>query len=155
MWAVALATIWICFHVTYPLRHNLIDGNVNWTEEGHAFSWHMKLRDKSSVLRFEVTDLDARRTWTVKPRDEMPRWQYAKLSKRPDLIWQYAQHLAERERTEATKRELVVKAHCWIRLNGRKKQRFIDPKINLVGVPRPGWGVPWILPLTEELPPLE
>ncbi len=31
-----------------PLRHFAIPGHVAWTEEGHLFSWRMKLRDKRS-----------------------------------------------------------------------------------------------------------
>ncbi|MDX5442717.1 MAG: HTTM domain-containing protein, partial [Hymenobacteraceae bacterium] len=33
--------------ILVPLRHFLYPGNVNWTEEGHKFAWHMMLRSKS------------------------------------------------------------------------------------------------------------
>lgn len=37
---------WVAFQCLMPFRHWLYPGNVSWTEEGHRFSWHMKLRDK-------------------------------------------------------------------------------------------------------------
>ena len=38
--------LWVGLQCVLPLRHYLIPGNVSWTEEGHRFSWRMKLRDK-------------------------------------------------------------------------------------------------------------
>ena len=34
----------------------MIPGNVDWTEEGHRFSWRMKLRDKRGDVRFVAYD---------------------------------------------------------------------------------------------------
>lgn len=36
-------------------RHYLIAGTPSWTEEGHRFSWHMKLREKSGTVTFVVS----------------------------------------------------------------------------------------------------
>ena len=36
------------------LRHWLYPGNVSWTEEGHRYAWHMKLRDKDCTATFEL-----------------------------------------------------------------------------------------------------
>jgi vitamin K-dependent gamma-carboxylase len=41
-----LVTAWLVLQIAVPLRHFIIPGEVSWTEEGHRFSWHMKLRDK-------------------------------------------------------------------------------------------------------------
>jgi hypothetical protein len=41
-----LLVIWLLLQASLPLRHWMIPGEVSWTEEGHRFSWHMKLRDK-------------------------------------------------------------------------------------------------------------
>ncbi len=37
---------YLALQLLIPLRHFLYPGNVHWTEEGHRFSWHMKLRNK-------------------------------------------------------------------------------------------------------------
>jgi len=42
---------WLAVQLLLPLRHWLYPGNVDWTEEGHRFSWQMMLRDKGYELR--------------------------------------------------------------------------------------------------------
>ena len=41
-----LLGIYVAFQLLVPLRHWLYPGDVNWTDEGHRFSWRMKLRYK-------------------------------------------------------------------------------------------------------------
>ena len=53
------------------MRHWLYPGQVNWTEEGHNFSWHMKLRIKTGQTVFVVVDRDKVETWEVRPRDQL------------------------------------------------------------------------------------
>ncbi|WP_166829530.1 HTTM domain-containing protein [Thalassoroseus pseudoceratinae] len=47
-WILASLAVWVGVQCLVPLRHWLYPGNVSWTEEGHRFAWHMKLRDKSA-----------------------------------------------------------------------------------------------------------
>lgn len=47
-----LISAYLLFQLLFPLRHWLYTGDVNWTEEGHRFSWRMKLRDKVSGVYF-------------------------------------------------------------------------------------------------------
>ena len=49
---IILLASWMIFQVTIPLRHYLIPSVVHWTEEGHRFAWHMKLRAKEAKVRF-------------------------------------------------------------------------------------------------------
>jgi hypothetical protein len=46
---LALLVGWVVFQCAVPLRHLLYPGDVSWTDEGHRFAWHMKLRDKSAA----------------------------------------------------------------------------------------------------------
>ena len=41
---LALLHLYVLAQLLVPLRHWLYPGTVSWTEEGHRFSWHMKLR---------------------------------------------------------------------------------------------------------------
>jgi vitamin K-dependent gamma-carboxylase len=51
-----LVCTWLAFHLLVPLRHLGIDGNAEWTEEGHRFSWRMMLhRKKLPVYGFTST----------------------------------------------------------------------------------------------------
>ncbi len=47
-WIVVALVGWLSLQLWLPLRHYCIPGNVSWTEEGHRFSWRMKLRDKEA-----------------------------------------------------------------------------------------------------------
>jgi hypothetical protein len=55
-WVGVFVLAWATFHVTWPLRHYAIDGDANWTEEGHRFSWRMMLRSKGGYLQLAVFD---------------------------------------------------------------------------------------------------
>ena len=48
----SFVVIWMLFHLVTPLRHHGYSGDVAWTEEGHRFSWRMKLRSKVGGLCF-------------------------------------------------------------------------------------------------------
>ena len=84
--------LYVLIQIFLPLRHFFILGNVSWTEEGHDFSWHMKLRDK---------DLENIEFFTIKngteieiPITGLTDRQKAKMSKRPHMIIQYAHYLS-------------------------------------------------------------
>jgi hypothetical protein len=84
--------------ILIPLRHWLYPGNVNWTEEGHRFAWHMKLRDKQGQLDIQVTDPKTGQSWSVDLSEDLTPRQMAKMPTRPDMILQYAHYLREKWR---------------------------------------------------------
>jgi vitamin K-dependent gamma-carboxylase len=53
---LVLFGLWMTIQCVVPLRHWRYPGEVNWHEQGHNFSWHMKLRNKSGKARFEARD---------------------------------------------------------------------------------------------------
>ena len=52
---LAVLAVYVAVQLLVPLRHLLYPGDVAWTEEGHRFSWRMKLREKEQTLEFLVT----------------------------------------------------------------------------------------------------
>ncbi len=66
----AFLAFWVAFQTLVPLRHWLYPGNVSWTEEGHRFSWHMKLRSKtaSEFLLTAITKSGTRFDWYLSSR---------------------------------------------------------------------------------------
>jgi hypothetical protein len=64
-----MLTAYLAVQLLLPLRHYLYPGNVSWTEEGHNFAWHMKLRTKIGEAVFTVTHPRGGKTWTIKPED--------------------------------------------------------------------------------------
>lgn len=141
---VPLVAVWVAVQLLVPLRHHLYPGLVHWTEEGHRFSWHMKLRQKDGLATFYAVDrgTGARRELAL---DELiSERQHARASYQPDMIVQLAQRLAEREREAGRDPEIRVLAP--ISLNGRPVRPLIDPERDLAAV-EPGIGAAdWITP---------
>jgi len=144
----ALLALYLLLQLVVPLRHLLYPGNVDWTEEGHRFSWHMMLRDKEAEVRFVVSDATA--TWRVDPEGYVTERQAEKMATRPDMILQLAHHIATDLRAKGH-RDVRVRARVKASLNGRRPQLLIDPDVDLAAQPRTLWRASWIMPLTEPL----
>ncbi|MDC0715857.1 HTTM domain-containing protein [Nannocystis bainbridge] len=147
-WTLALLGTYCGFQLLFPLRHWLYPGDVAWTEEGHKFSWRMKLRDKESRVRFLATDPHEERTWEVDARQYLTPWQRTEMSGRPEMILQFAHHLAADLRAQGHE-DLQIRAVANVSLNGRAPQLMIDPEVDLVKQPRSILPAPWILPMAE------
>jgi hypothetical protein len=142
----ALATF-LAIQVLVPLRHLLYPGSVHWTEEGHRFSWHMKLRDKSVESLYVVArSADGGRTLVVEPRSYVTENQLDEMGTRPDMLQQFARHVAEDlERRGLGRMAIHVRAD--VSLNGRPPHTLVDPRVDLAAVPRDLRHASWILPL--------
>ena len=148
---LSLLGAWVAFQVLVPLRHFAIPGNVSWTEEGHRFAWHMKLRDKEAEATFFVTDRGTGETWEIDNSEYLDSRQDGKMPARPDMIVQFAHFLEGRWRENGDK-DVIVTAEVWASLNGREEQRLIDPEFDLTTAHIPWFGhAEWILPLDEPL----
>ena len=122
------------------------------------FAWHMKLRDKKAELALVVRDpingglrrIERKMEQDKKTPvfDELLYWQYDKMNGRPDMILQYAHHVARKERRK-TGHSVEVRAVTWASLNGRPPQTLIDPAVDLAKQPRSLWPATWILPLDQ------
>lgn len=130
-----------------PFRHFLYPGNVSWTEEGHNFAWHMKLRDKDTYkIVFKLTDPDTGQVWNVSPRKYLNQRQARKMSTRPHMILQFA-HLLGEEKIKEGFKNIEVRVRTETSLNGRPAHSLIDPTVDLM---KEKWGLrhsAWILPL--------
>jgi hypothetical protein len=147
---VGLLAAYLVVQLVLPLRHYLYPGNVSWTEEGHNFSWHMKLRTKSGEAVFTITHPQSGQTWTINPEDYLPSHQLTKMITKPDLIVQFAHYLAEQKRREGYD-DVAVRARVMVSLNGRQPQLLIDPKVDLAKTEVSLLPARWIVPLTTPL----
>ena len=142
--------LWVASQILIPMRHHLYPGDTSWTEQGHRFAWQMKLRDKRSTARFTVHDPDTGRTWVVNNRQFLSPRQIRKMASRPDMILQFAHHLAEKWRTDLGIANPEVNALVLSSLNGRPPEVLIDPSRNLAAIKRDLRPADWILPLTNK-----
>ena len=142
--AAALAAAYVALQVLVPLRFVAYPGAVNWTEEAFRFAWRVMLIEKSGSVEYRVvTD---RGQTLVLPRAELTPLQYKMMSTQPDMIHEYALHLAARFRA-AGHADVRVYADAFASLNGRPGQRLIDPGFDLASARRSLLPQPFIVPL--------
>jgi len=140
---------WLLLQVTVPLRHWALPGNVAWNEDGHRFSWRMKLRSKRGSAIYTVISDDQR--LQVDPADYLTRKQYRKMICIPDMLLQFAHFLGDEwQRNGQTPTSVTVTATC--ELNGRPAQHMVNPELNLLLVSHEQLASEWILPLSTALP---
>jgi vitamin K-dependent gamma-carboxylase len=145
---IPVLAAWIAIQLLVPLRHHLYPGVVHWTEEGHRFAWHMKLRDKQGLARFTAVDPGSGERRTLDPLELITPRQYVKASVRPDMLVQLAHRLAERERESG--RDVEIRVEALVSLNGRPEGHLVDPDVDLASAPRTLKAADWV---TREPPP--
>ena len=126
--AVGLSLL-LALHVFLPLRHHLWPDDVAWTEQGHRYAWRMMLRGKQGRGYFSLVDRATGEEERVLPQQELSRRQARKLLTHPDMILQYAHHLAEGAAAEG--RDVAVYAHIRVKLNAGHYHTFVDPEVDL------------------------
>ena len=150
-WVFWGLSIYFFIQLTVPFRHFLFDGNVSWTEEGHRFSWHMKLRSKSTKIAFYVLDHQTKLRTEVDLSDYLTKRQRSKIKSKPDMIVQFAHYLAEQKKQEGQK-NVSVFARSQCGLNGRPRTDLINTTVDLSKVDYPFYKkADWILPLNIPL----
>lgn len=143
--------LYLSWQLLMPLRHFLYPGAVSWTEEGHRFSWHMKLRTKSGDAGFFVLDPATKEVWTVDSYAYLTPRQQRKMVGHPDMLLQFGHYIARQMAARGrTNLQVYVIAHA--ELNARQPALLIDPDVNLVTVRRSLWPASWILPLENTRP---
>ncbi|MEM1269956.1 MAG: HTTM domain-containing protein [Bacteroidota bacterium] len=140
---LAFVLAWGIVQVGLPLRHWMYPGSPSWTEEGHNWAWHMKLRSKKATATFTVQDTQSGRIEIIDPTLYLTRWQARKMSSRPDMIVEFAHHLAQKAEGSGW-HEPAVYARVEASLNGHPSRLLIDPTVNLVTVDRSWKPADWI-----------
>jgi len=151
-WITAFIFIYLIIQIFMPLRHWLYEGNVSWTEEGHNFAWHMKLRAKHAQVKITFTDPETNLSQEVNLSEDLTEKQIQEMSERPHMLIQYVEFLEEKYKAEGI-RNPVINADVKASLNGRPNQQLIDPNVNLADVKYSVFRHnEWILQLSEDLP---
>ncbi|MBO6936881.1 MAG: HTTM domain-containing protein [Deltaproteobacteria bacterium] len=144
-WALGLLAVHFLVQLVVPLRQHLYEGPSTWHEQGFRFSWNVMVMEKTGQIDFIVRDGDGRET-VVLPSEELTPLQLRMMETQPDLILAYAHHLAERWEREG-RGPVAVHADGWVSLNGRRRQRLIDPAVDLAKAHDGLAPKPWIRPL--------
>ncbi len=147
--ALLALSAYLIVQILLPLRHFFYPGNVSWTEEGHRFAWHMKLRDKDCSAVFKLQGPN--RTWQVDPYDHLTSRQARKMAARPYMAVQFAHYLVDYARS-ADMSPATVRAHVDCSLNGRRDFPLIDRHVDLATRQYHMGSADWILPLPDAEP---
>lgn len=113
-----------------PLRHYLLPGNVEYTQEGHRLSWRMKLHQKSIthfvmyIQKEGTTKMD-----TLPLNHYFTKRQLYRFPARPDMIWQAAQYIKQ----EYAKKHIPVNIYCSskVSINNLPPRQLLDTTANL------------------------
>ena len=144
--SLAALAVYLLLQVGVPLRYVLYPGSVNWHEQGFRFAWRVMLVEKAGQVEFTVLTGSDDRRYVVYPREQLTPLQYKMMSTQPDMIQQFARHLQQTFVAQGH-RHVRVYADAWASLNGRPRQRLIDPTVDLASAPWTLRPKPWILPL--------
>lgn len=128
-----LTGLFLAFVFLVPLRHLALGGDVNWHEQGYRFSWRVLLNEKTGLVDYRVVRPDGT-VRRVRPSAELTPVQHEQMRVQPDLIVQYARHLAEVHDAHE------VYADSWVSWNGRPSTPYVRSDVNLLTV---GWSTPW------------
>jgi len=126
---VSLFFIYFLIHLALPIRHHFLEDDVLWTEEGHRLSWRMMLRAKSGSVRYSVIDEATNKAIPIKISDYLTTKQQRGASTKPDIIWQFAQHLKQDFAKKGKSVKVFVKAY--VSVNGKPAKQLIDPKVDI------------------------
>ncbi|MGB0524494.1 MAG: HTTM domain-containing protein [Flammeovirgaceae bacterium] len=147
-WVKVFIVTYVAIQLLVPMRQWIYPGNTSWTEYGHNFSWHMMLRSKRGSTMFTVKDPDSGKEWKEDPFKRLTRKQSFRMVGKPDMILEYAHYLAELYR-EKGHPNVEVYVDARVKLNARKKQRMIDPTVDLA---KESWSLlpySWVIPLED------
>lgn len=134
---------WLAIQCTLPLRHHLYAGDVLFTEEGMRFSWQVMIVERGGTASFRTIDPDGV-TREVDPSVDLTPLQRRMMATQPDMILQYAHHLAE------LRPGARVYADVFVAMNGRPSRRLVDPTVDLAAEADTLFGYRWVL--TEDDP---
>lgn len=147
---IGLAAVYVAAQVLIPLRHVVMPGRASWNEAGHTFSWRMKLRDKEGDAMFRIVNPTTGAATVVSPLEEIDAWQYSDLTSRPELLRQYADHLADINTRDGVRPR--VYALTQVSLNGRPPQPMIDPQVDLAAQDAVLGTPTWVTPMPKGPP---
>lgn len=147
---LAFVASWLVVQIAVPLRHHFRPGNVAWNEDGHRFSWRMKLRSKRGTAQFYLR-YDDGSLLDVNVHDHLTRKQANKMACIPDLIWQFAQFVEEEyRRSDVDDPAVYVITRC--SLNTRESVPLVSELVDLTSIPRTEPTNNWLLPNSKSLP---
>lgn len=131
-----------------PFRFLLYPGKLLWTEEGYRFSWRVMLMEKSGTAFFYVTDPLTGNSSEIINSHYLTRLQEKMMATQPDMILQYAHHLAGEFKKRGIK-DPVITVESYVNLNGSGSRPFVNNTTDLAKEHESLAAKKWILPYSN------
>ncbi|MCW8979819.1 MAG: HTTM domain-containing protein [Altibacter sp.] len=126
---IGVLSVYFMVQMALPLRHWFFKDDVLWTEEGHRLSWRMMLRSKSGSLSVWTVDKETGKRVRYPHHTLLSKKQLRAVQSKPDLLWQLAQRIEQKE--AAAGRDVEVYMDARIRVNGGAYFALIEPTVDL------------------------
>ncbi|WP_299782186.1 HTTM domain-containing protein [uncultured Formosa sp.] len=142
---VGIMSVYFVIQLILPIRHHFIKDNVLWTEEGHRLSWRMMLRSKRGHASYTIKNHTQNTTEKIRLKDYLSPKQRGLASSKPDVIWQFSQHLKAVYAAKGDSISVYVKAR--VSVNGKPAKELIKQDVDLANIEWSAWKhSDWILP---------
>jgi hypothetical protein len=132
IYTLIIGAVFVIYNIIMPFRHFLYPGNVNWTEEGHKFAWHMKLRAKTGISHFFAFNPKTHRITRINDSGILLNHQLKSFNTDPDKIIKFARYLKKKF---YPREQVEIRANVFVSLNGRPYSLFIDSTVDLAKIP--------------------
>jgi hypothetical protein len=140
--------LFLGFQALLPFRYLLYPGKALWSEEAYRWSWNIMLIEKAGHAEFTVVDKQTGEKWLEIPRNYLTMQQEKQMAMQPDMILQFAHHLADLAKEKGHK-DVAVYADTYVTLNGKAGRALIDPTVDLVQEQDGFAPKNWILPFEK------
>jgi len=131
--SLGVLSCFMLFQLLFPLRHFLYDGNVFWTERGYRYAWRVMLMEKTGYANYKIVDGKTGRRFYIQNDDFLTAQQQKEMSTQPDFILEYGQYLGNHFSSQGHE-NVEVYVESYAALNGRRSQKYIDHKVDLMSV---------------------
>ena len=113
-----------------PIRYLFYSGDLFWTEQGYRFSWRVMLMEKAGTAFFFIRDKKTGKEIEVDNKKYLSYMQEKQMATQPDMLVDYAKFLKAEFIKQGFENPLV-RAQCFVTLNGSGSREFIDSSIDL------------------------
>ena len=142
--------IFLFIQFLLPLRHNLYNGELFWTERGYRFSWRVMLVEKKGFAEFKLIDNDNFNSFYIKNEDYLTDFQEKQMSFQPDFIKEFVDYLGGLYKAKGYS-NIEIHADCFVTLNGRRSKRLIKKNTDILNIDMKTFYKNCIIPFEDEI----
>lgn len=148
-----LMAVYFVIQVVMPLRHYAYPGDVNWTTEGDLWAWRMLLVESRHKTVFTIESKATGAQCRLDPLQYIDEAHWDKLGYRPDMMVQFAHHVAD-DYWQRKHERVAVHVYSAVSLNGDPFAALVAPQTDLAGEETSLHNA-WVLPRTPPTPPAQ